>query len=65
MNKDEIKRLGEEWKKLDEKYDTIILELISSSEPVPLAPEKAEELKKIQADLFELETQLFKILTQG
>lgn len=62
MNTDKIKELGATWKALDDKYDGSIIELIDTTEPAPLSPEKLEELKKMQDELFDLEVELFKVL---
>lgn len=58
MNTKTTKELGEVWKVLNEKYDAFLLEIIDSPEPVTLTPERVEELKSLQKELFELEGEL-------
>ena len=64
MNTEKLKRLGSEWKSLNDKYDGLIIELIDSSEPVPLTPKKLKELKNMQKKLFDIEGKLFKLLEE-
>jgi hypothetical protein len=60
MNMEKIKELGLAWKTLDEKYDNAFAELIDAAQPI--SPEKLEEMKKIQDELFDLEVELYKLL---
>ena len=59
MDKDKLKKLGSDWKELNHKYDCLMLEFIDSSESTALTPEKKEEMKKMQQELFNLEVQIF------
>ncbi len=61
MDENKRKKIGDAWKALDEKYDTTILELIEAPQAT-LSREKLEELKKMQDELFDLETKLFEVL---
>ena len=62
MNKQRTQEIGSEWKRLNEEYDNLILELIDSPDPTPLPQEKLEGLKKMQEVLFNVEVELFKVL---
>lgn len=61
MNTEKIKELGQEWKALDEKYDNAFAELIDAGQST-ISLEKLEEMKKMQNKLFDLETELYKLL---
>jgi hypothetical protein len=54
----DTKQLGNKWKVLNEKYDSYILELVDAVESVVLTSEKFAEMKHLQKELFELETEL-------
>lgn len=62
MNKNKITELGLEWKKLDDKYDSCVQDLIDALDTTERTNEKLEELKKMQQELYDLETQLFEVL---
>ena len=62
MNKEKIKELGDDWKALDEKYDNAFAELIDA-ERATISPEMLEEMKKMQDELFDLEVELYKLLS--
>jgi hypothetical protein len=62
MDKEKLEKLGADWKVLDNKYDGYIQELIDSLEPALLTSDKLETLKKLQEELFSLETELFRVL---
>ncbi len=55
-----IKELGTEWTVLDNEYDNLFQELINS--PHILSPEELKDFKQKQDKLFDLETEIFKIL---
>ena len=55
-----IKELGTEWTVLDNEYDNLFQELINSQHI--LSPEELKDFKQKQDKLFDLETEIFKIL---
>jgi hypothetical protein len=62
MDKEKLKKLGADWKALDDKYDNQIIALIDAQEPTLLTDEQLAMLGKMQEELFELEVELFKVL---
>ncbi len=63
-NKDNITKIGTDWKRLDDIYDTEIQRLIDAADSSQITPEKLRELKKMQKELYELEVNLFEALQQ-
>ena len=64
MDKEKLKKIGSDWKILDDIYDKHVQELIDAPEPVLLTSEKLGMLKKMQEELFNVEVELFKILRE-
>jgi hypothetical protein len=62
INQEKLKELGLKWKFLNEKYDNAIVELIDLTQPTQISPEKLEEMRNMQDEIFDLEVDLYKVL---
>ena len=64
MKKEKLQKIGEEWKVLDETYDSIVQGLIDGLESSPVSTNRLAELREMQRKLFNLEVKLYKILQE-
>jgi pyridoxal/pyridoxine/pyridoxamine kinase len=61
MKKEEFKKLSEDWQKLNEEYDALILSFLSNPKSSNDIVANLNMLKEMQQKLFELENQCFKV----